>query len=97
MENTGYEAILEMIVSALTEHGIKEQKAENPEIEAMIQDQVELSVKVRECLDTLDADTRDTLVRYYEQAESIADEQIHYLYIQGAKDCVRMLKSLGIL
>jgi hypothetical protein len=97
MENASYEEILETIVTALTERGIQEQREGNPEVETMLQEQKKLSVQARKCLETLDAGTRNTLVQYYEQAESIADEQIHYLYIQGARDCVRLLKSLGII
>ncbi|MDR1704900.1 MAG: hypothetical protein LBS19_09505 [Clostridiales bacterium] len=97
MVNTSYEEILEMVVSELTERGIKEQQEESAEIKAMLKGQAELSVMARECLAKLDAGIRHTLVRYYEQAEAIADAQIHHLYIQGAKDCVRLLKSLGVI
>lgn len=97
MENENYDEILEMIVTELTERGIREQREENPEIDNLIQEQTEMSVQVQECLDKLDDEVKEILVRYYEQAESIADEQIKYLYLQGAKDCVRLLKSLGII
>lgn len=97
MENTSYDEILEMIVTELTERGIREQQEENPEMESLIREQTELSVQVRECLATLDDDVKETLIQYHEQAESIADEQIKYLYLQGAKDCVRLLKSLGVI
>jgi len=97
MESTRYEEILEMVVTELTERGIREQREKNPEIEDLIGEQTKLSVQVQECLATLDDEVKETLVRYYEQAESIADEQIKYLYLQGAKDCVRLLKSLGVI
>lgn len=97
MENTSYDEILEMVVTELTERGIREQQENNPDIENLIQDQTALSVRVREYLATLDDDVKETLVHYYEQAESIADKQIQYIYLQGAKDCVRLLKTLGVI
>ncbi len=97
MENTSYDEILETVISELTERGIREQREANPAIKAMLKEQAKLSAKAQKCLNSLDAETKKTLVRYYEQAEAIADEQIRYIYLQGAKDCALLLKSLGII
>ena len=97
MEEKCYEEIWEMVVTELTEQGIRKQREQNPEIESLIEDQTALSAQAQECLAALDSKVRDTLTRYYEQAELIADKQIQYLYLQGAKDCVRLLKTLGVI
>lgn len=97
MEEKCYEEIWEMIVTELTEQGIRDQREENPEIESLIEDQTALSAQAQKCLASLDSEVRDTLTNYYEQAELIADKQIKYLYLQGAKDCVRLLKTLGVI
>lgn len=97
MEEKCYEEIWEMVVTELTEQGIRDQREDNPEIESLIEDQTALSAQAQKCLASLDGDVRDTLTRYYEQAELIADKQIKYLYLQGAKDCVRLLKTLGVI
>ena len=97
MEEKGYEEIWEMVVTELTEQGIREQREENPEIESLTQDQTALSAQAQKCLAALGSEVRDTLTRYYEQAELIADKQIQYLYLKGAKDCVRLLKMLGVI
>lgn len=86
-----------MVVTELTEQGIHDQRKENPEIESLTQDQTDLSAQAQKCLASLDGEVRDTLTRYYEQAELIADKQIKYLYLQGAKDCIRLLKALGVI
>jgi len=97
VEENRYEEIWEMVVTELTERGIREQREQNPEIESLIEDQTALSAQAQKCLASLDSEVRDTLTRYYEQAELIADKQIQYLYLQGAKDCVRLLKTLGVI
>jgi len=97
VEEKCYEEIWEMVVTELTEQGIREQREENPEIESLIEDQTALSAQAQKCLAALGSEVRDTLTRYYEQAELIADKQIQYLYLQGAKDCVRLLKTLGVI
>lgn len=97
MEEKCYEEIWEMIVTELTERGICEQREESTEIESLLEKQTDLSVQAQKCLAALDGEARDTLTRYYEQAELIADKQIKYLYLQGAKDCVRLLKTLGVI
>lgn len=97
MEEKCYEEIWEMVVTELTEQGIRDQREETPEIESLIEDQTNLSAQAQKYLASLDSEVRDTLTRYYEQAELIADKQIKYLYLQGAKDCVRLLKTLGVI
>jgi len=97
VEEKCYEEIWEMVVTELTEQGIREQREQNPEIKSLIEDQTALSAQAQKCLAALDSEVRDTLTRYYEQAELIADKQIQYLYLQGAKDCVRLLKTLGVI
>lgn len=85
------------LATELTDEGIRRQRDEDPEMEALTQEQIVLSAQAKSCLDGLDAQTRDTLIRYHEQAETIADMQIKYLYLQGAKDCVKLLKTLGVI
>ncbi len=97
MENKEFEEIMDMLITKLTEYGIHEQRNHTPEIDALIEDNVLLSVQVKNVLRKLDEGSREILERYYEQSEKIADEQIKYLYIQGAKDCVQLLKKLGAL
>lgn len=95
LKSKEFNEILDMIITRMTEYGIREQRNHAPEIDALIEDNVSLSVQVKNILGKLDEDSREVLVRYYEQSEKIADVQIKYLYIQGAKDCVQLLKKLG--
>lgn len=40
---------------------------------------------------------REVLDQYLTQLTQTTAEQFHYLYIQGAKDCVEVLRKLGII
>lgn len=97
MNNDEYSELLDMVVTKITEYGIQEQRENVPEIDTLIKDNTVLSVKVKKVIEKLEEASREILVRYYEQSEKIADEQIKYLYIQGAKDCIQLLKKLGVL
>lgn len=97
MEAKEFDEIVDTLVTSLTEYGIQEQREAVPEIDTLIKDNTALSVEVKKVLERLDGNSREILERYYEQSEKIADEQIKYLYIQGAKDCVQLLKKLGAL
>jgi hypothetical protein len=37
------------------------------------------------------------LIDYFEKTNMIADNECACLYVQGAKDCVEILKKLGVL
>lgn len=97
MKNNDYEEILEMVVEKMTEYGIQEQRESAPEIDTLIKDNTTLSTQVKKVLDAIDKESKEILVQYYEQSEKIADMQIKHLYIQGAKDCVELLKKLGVI
>lgn len=89
-----YDEIMEMVITELTERGIKEQRKENTELDCRIKELAALSDEVRICIKSLDAQAREKLERYMDSMNLIAGSQMKYLYLQGAKDCVRLLKSL---
>lgn len=37
------------------------------------------------------------LIHYFEKTNMIADHECELIYVQGAKDCVELLKKLGAL
>lgn len=56
-----------------------------------------LSSQARDIVKTLLEEQRNTLEDYFVKANLIADHECAYLYVQGAKDCVELLKKLGAL
>jgi hypothetical protein len=45
----------------------------------------------------LPKDEQQTLDDYFVKTNLIADKECAFLYVQGAKDCVELLKKLGAL
>ena len=92
-----YDEIIEMIITELTERGLQEQRKENTELDAQIKELADLSDEVQICIKDFDQQTLKKVERYLESMNLIAGSQMRYLYLQGAKDCVRLLKSLNII
>jgi len=92
-----YDEILEMVITELTERGHKRQRSENPEVNELVLRRIELSVQVRDCVSHLSQDAQDTLEEYHDTMDILSGHQIRYLYLQGAKDCVSLLRELGVI
>lgn len=56
-----------------------------------------LSQQVRNILNKLIPDDYQVLNDYLVKTSLIADHECEYLYVQGAKDCIELLKKLGVL
>jgi len=57
----------------------------------------ELSVKAQAVLEKLPEEERQIVDDYFVMTNLIAQHECEYLYMQGAKDCVVLLKKLGVL
>ena len=55
------------------------------------------AVMVQECVSHLSQDAQNALEEYHNTMDILADHQIRYLYLQGAKDCVSLLQELGVI
>ncbi|MCB6607144.1 hypothetical protein V3C10_07125 [[Clostridium] symbiosum] len=88
--------ILEQAIRELTETALQNRReaADTAEKE-LLSEEVDLSIKVQSILQELPNEKRDTINQYIETKELVADHDCKYLYIQGAKDCVKLLKELG--
>jgi hypothetical protein len=92
-----FDEIMEMLITELTERGIREYRKENSDTDLLMNELVALSEKVQKCLLALDEQARSDFEHYINLIKTIADNQMRYLYIQGAKDCGRLLKSFEII
>lgn len=89
--------IYDMVIREMTELAIQKRDEENPEENELKRHIRELSIKVQKELDKLPEDVKITITEYIEASALAADHDCLYLYVQGAKDCIELLKQLGIL
>lgn len=90
--------ILEMAIRELTENAISKRKEtlDNKE-QQLYADVTVLSSQARDIVRSLPDEQQKILIDYFEKTSLIADHECAHLYVQGAKDCVDLLKKLGVL
>lgn len=92
------EQIIEDAIREMTERALQERREAADETEQkMIKEVTELSVQVKQTLDQLPKEERVLITDYLEKKELIADHDCRHLYTQGIKDCIKLLKILGII
>lgn len=90
--------IFETAIRELTEVAIERRKETLDDSELQLYAEVKtLSSQAREIVKSLPEDQQKILTNYFEKANLIADHECQHLYVQGAKDCVELLKELGAL
>lgn len=92
-----FEEIMDTVLSQLTELGSRRQREEDGEMARLVNRRMELSGGVLKLRAGMDGPTRRLVDEYLDIMESIHGRQLDYLYRQGAKDCVRILKKLEVL
>lgn len=90
--------IFESVIRELTEVAIEKRKdtLDDSELQFYV-DVKALSSEAREIVKSLPEDQQKILTDYFEKTNLIADHECQYLYVQGVKDCVELLKKLGVL
>lgn len=90
--------IFEMAIRELTENALAQRKDNLCEDEQQLYDEVwSLSAQARDLVKELPQEQQKILTDYFEKTNLIADHECAFLYVQGAKDCIRLLKKLGAL
>lgn len=92
-----FDEIIETAVAELTELCLQRQREEDAEMDALVLHRVDLSSQAVKALEDMDESTRQLFKDYLDVMEDIHGGQIERLYLQGAKDCVQILKKLGVL
>lgn len=92
-----YDEIIDMVVTELTERSFQQQCAEDEQLGQFVKRRVELSGQVEQITAGLDAEARALLAEYSEVVGKISERESKYTYLQGAKDCVRLLEALGVI
>ena len=92
------ERIFEMVVREMTENALSRRRENLEESEQQLYTEVgSLSSQARDIVKGMPEEKQKILIDYFEKTNMIADHECDYLYVQGAKDCVEMLKKLGAL
>ena len=90
--------IFEMAIRELTESAIEKRKETLDDGELQLYAEVNtFSSQVREIVKSLSKDQQKILTDYFEKTNLVTDHECQHLYVQGAKDCVELLKKLGVL
>ncbi len=90
--------IFEAAIRELTEAAIEKRKETMDNRGLQLYAEVKaLSAQAREIVKSLPEDQQKILTDYFEKTNLIADHECQHLYVQGAKDCVELLKKLGAL
>lgn len=92
-----YDEILDSLVTELSERALKQSRNDNTELEQKINDLVVLSELIQNHLRHFDDQAKRDFENYINLMNVISEIQLKYLYIQGVKDCARLLKSLNII
>ena len=92
-----YEEIMDMVVGELTQRALSRQREEDESLDQLILRQAHLSTLMEKQLDRLGESDKQIIQEYLELSLEIQGFQEKHLYLQGAKDCLRLLKELGAL
>ncbi|BAL01662.1 hypothetical protein OBV_44630 [Oscillibacter valericigenes Sjm18-20] len=90
--------IFESVIREMTEAAIEKRKETLDDSELQLYAEVTaLSSQAHEIVKSLSEDQQNILSDYFEKTNLIADHECQHLYVQGAKDCIGLLKKLGAL
>ena len=90
--------IYEMVIQEMTEHALMRRRESCEEEEQKLYQEIGvLSEKKRDVLAKLSTEHHQVTDDYITKTNLIAQHECEHLYVQGAKDCVEMLKKLGVL
>ncbi len=90
--------IFENAIRELTEEATAKRKENMDESEQQLYAEVRaLSSQAQTIVRSLPEDQQKILTDYFVKTNLIADHDCQHLYVQGAKDCVELLKKLGAL
>lgn len=90
--------ILETVICEMTERALAIRRETCEEAEQQLYKKASaLSKQKQEVLLKLTPEERQAVEDYIVTINLITQHECEYLYVQGAKDCVELLKKLGVL
>lgn len=92
------EEILEFVITELMEKSLAElrdvERNNQPDLYREVK---ELSGEVFKILAQMSEENRETIERYLDQKDRLANKELRHLYLQGAKESVLLLKYLKVI
>lgn len=86
-----------MLIRDMTENALSiRRKSVDDEEKELYASVAARSMQAHEILKELPQEKQSILIDYFEKTNMIADHECLHLYVQGAKDCVELLKKLGV-
>lgn len=92
-----YSEIWGMVMAELTDLNIHRLREQDTEFDALVKKRIELSNCMEQAKESMDGKTKQLIGDYNDTVEDINSRQIEFFYLQGAKDCFRLLKSFGLI
>lgn len=90
--------LVDIVIQEITEMALSVRRENCSYEERKIYSEIgKLSTHKEEVISKLPIEDRQIVEKYIEKINYIADQECKYLYVQGAKDCVCLLKKLGII
>ena len=89
--------LIAMVIDEITEHKLSHYRMKNKEYKEINTELTQLGSKVQSVLSELSAGKADIINLYIAKHAALADKDCAFLYEQGVKDCVKLLKRLGVL
>lgn len=84
-------------ITDLREKALSEFRQGSPERQQLYRSHAEHSVEKERVLRELPATQRQVLEEYMEQNGDLISGEMDYLYVQGVKDGIRLMRMLGVL
>lgn len=88
--------IIQMFIRELTQDALSNMELEGIN-KNIYEDILELGYKIKDILNKLPKEQCDLIMKYHKKSIFIAECEREYLYIKGAKDCIKLLKTLGVI
>lgn len=88
--------LLEQTIAERAQIAFAQMREADPRLDAQVTEVVALSEEVEHCTG-ISEESRELVQRFLTQSSNVDSEFQKYLYIQGAKDCVEILRELGAI
>lgn len=90
--------LIAMVIGTITEFELSQyRKSDDAEYKVLNEEILQLSVDMQNVIKELSPESANIIESYISKSSSLAEKDCQYLYMQGAKNCVRSLKQLGVL
>ena len=90
--------IFEMVIQEMTENALNIRRESCNDAEKKLYHDIgELSKQKEEIIEKLPSKDGQVLKDYILKTNLVAVQECEFLYIQGGKDCIEVLKKLGVL